>query len=194
MLMVMRPSSWPVSTGVLGSASARKSKARPCSASSVWSGERQAEADQRVDQPALGGLQRLPALEVAGRREVGDGAVELAGRAEGVVAVGRHQPVAERLRRQLAQCRQAPPSAMRDATGRPRIVQRRQRQRRRQEAERQPQRMQTVFSKCRSCPQFWQVKTFIGFPSLGAAACRRRRRRSNATGRDGLPPDAEDRG
>ena len=32
-----------------------------------------------------------------------------------------------------------------------------------------PQRMQTAFSKCRSCPQFWQVKICIMRPSTAAS-------------------------
>ena len=54
----------------------------------------QAEPEQAIDQPVLGGLQALPAQEMVRRAEVGDRAVEPAGLAEGVPALGRHQPVA----------------------------------------------------------------------------------------------------
>jgi hypothetical protein len=71
---------------------ARKSKASPFSASSNF--QRQAEAQQPVDEAVLGGFQALPEQEVLGCIEVGYRPVEKAGAAECVRAVGPYQPVA----------------------------------------------------------------------------------------------------
>jgi hypothetical protein len=56
--------------------------------------QRQAEAQQPVDEAVLGLFQALPEQEILGRLEVGNRAVEPAGAAECVRAVGGHQPVA----------------------------------------------------------------------------------------------------
>jgi hypothetical protein len=56
--------------------------------------QRQAEAHESVDEAVLGGLQALPEQKVFGRIEVRYRPVEATSAAEGVRAVGGHQPVA----------------------------------------------------------------------------------------------------
>jgi hypothetical protein len=56
--------------------------------------QRQAEPQDAVDQPMLGGLKALPAQQVFRRVEIGNRSVEPARRAERLHSRRRHQPVA----------------------------------------------------------------------------------------------------
>ena len=60
--------------------------------------ERQAEAQQRIDEPLLGALELAPGQHVGRIGEIGNGAVELAGGAELRAAIGAHEPVAHAVR------------------------------------------------------------------------------------------------
>ena len=60
--------------------------------------ERQAQAQQRIDEPLLGALELAPGQQVGGIGQIGNGAVELARGAILRAGVGAHQPVADAMR------------------------------------------------------------------------------------------------
>src|ERR1700730_10107596 len=57
-------------------------------------GEREAQAEQRIDEALFRALEAAPGVDVLGVGEVGDGAVECAGRAEGRGRPVMDEPVA----------------------------------------------------------------------------------------------------
>ena len=96
--MVMRPLSWPVSTGsagaLFGGARGQKVERQPMLRIVQLGRERQPELEQSVEQPVLGELDLAPVRLVLGLGQVRDHPVVTAGRAELLGAVHRNQPVA----------------------------------------------------------------------------------------------------
>ena len=64
--------------------------------------ERQAELQQRVEQPMLGRLDEAPAPEILGLRQIGNGAVVPAGDTKLIGLIRRDQPIAGLVHRVLA--------------------------------------------------------------------------------------------